>query len=291
MPKERKKYSKRQFFERFGMGAIFLIAAIVIALWTALSETSDSEEVVRIQVESTDMMSENTSETTVSDTVEGAASTTSTTTTTIPVTTTKKSTTSKTTTTKSTTTTLAVAFPLELNGATVEELTQIPGIGDVLAARIVAYRDEIGGFINRAQLLDVSGIGETKFAILCEYVYLTEEWDLPVETTTTATTTSTTTTTKVTTTTAVKVIEMTATTTLDRDDPDNPLRIDLNEAELEDLMLLPEMTEEIAQEILDFREQIQYFSDPYELMYVVSRTYFVKIEPYVTVEKAETGAP
>lgn len=47
----------------------------------------------------------------------------------------------------------AVTFPLELNAAGAAELEQLPGIGAVLAQRIVAYRTQIGGFSNREQPL------------------------------------------------------------------------------------------------------------------------------------------
>ena len=42
-----------------------------------------------------------------------------------------------------------VTFPLELNAASAAELEQLPHIGAVLAERITAYRDQIGGFSNR----------------------------------------------------------------------------------------------------------------------------------------------
>lgn len=49
--------------------------------------------------------------------------------------------------------------PLDLNAATVEELVRLPGIGEVLAARIVAYREEHGPFQKLEDLKRVSGIG------------------------------------------------------------------------------------------------------------------------------------
>ena len=42
----------------------------------------------------------------------------------------------------------------------------LPGIGDVLADRILAYRKTYGKFSAAEQLMDVEGIGEAKFAKL-----------------------------------------------------------------------------------------------------------------------------
>jgi competence protein ComEA len=49
---------------------------------------------------------------------------------------------------------------VNLNTATPEELETLPGIGEVLAGAIVAYREEHGPFTSVDQLIDVSGIGE-----------------------------------------------------------------------------------------------------------------------------------
>ena len=56
--------------------------------------------------------------------------------------------------------------PLDLNTATAEELATLPGIGAELAGRIVAYREAHGGFGSIEEIMEVSGIGEGKFAAL-----------------------------------------------------------------------------------------------------------------------------
>jgi competence protein ComEA len=48
---------------------------------------------------------------------------------------------------------------LDLNRATALELERLPRVGPVLAGRIVALRDSLGGFRDVAQLEQVRGIG------------------------------------------------------------------------------------------------------------------------------------
>ena len=57
-----------------------------------------------------------------------------------------------------------------LNTATSSDLESIPGVGPVLAERIVAARDERGGFGAVEDLLDVAGIGEAKLAAIRDLV-------------------------------------------------------------------------------------------------------------------------
>lgn len=55
---------------------------------------------------------------------------------------------------------------LNLNTATVQDLDALPGIGPVLADRIVSWRTEHGRFASVDQLREVSGIGEAKYQSL-----------------------------------------------------------------------------------------------------------------------------
>ena len=55
---------------------------------------------------------------------------------------------------------------VNINTATEEELDTLPGIGEELARRIVAYREENGPFATTEELINVKGIGEAKLADL-----------------------------------------------------------------------------------------------------------------------------
>ena len=59
---------------------------------------------------------------------------------------------------------------VHLNAATAGQLEEIPGVGPVLAERIVAVRSEMGGFVAVEDLLDVPGIGEAKLAAMRDMV-------------------------------------------------------------------------------------------------------------------------
>lgn len=59
---------------------------------------------------------------------------------------------------------------VNINKATLEELETLPGVGESLGNRIIAYRKEQGRFKVIEDLKNVSGIGEKKFESLKEYI-------------------------------------------------------------------------------------------------------------------------
>lgn len=63
-----------------------------------------------------------------------------------------------------------VSGVVSLNQATASELETLPGVGPVLAERIVAWRDENGPFRQVEDLLEVSGIGESKLSAMRDLV-------------------------------------------------------------------------------------------------------------------------
>jgi competence protein ComEA len=53
---------------------------------------------------------------------------------------------------------------IELNSADSAKLTEIRGVGTSFAARIIRYRKQLGGFINKEQLKEIYGIDSSKYA-------------------------------------------------------------------------------------------------------------------------------
>lgn len=64
----------------------------------------------------------------------------------------------------------AITFPININTAVLEEFMALPGIGEVLATRILAYREENGNFETVEGLMNVEGIGEKRMEELYDLV-------------------------------------------------------------------------------------------------------------------------
>ncbi|MEU8258213.1 ComEA family DNA-binding protein [Micromonospora inaquosa] len=62
------------------------------------------------------------------------------------------------------------AGPLNLNTATLAQLDALPGVGPVLAQRILAHRDQHGGFKSVGDLRQVDGIGDARYEQLKDLV-------------------------------------------------------------------------------------------------------------------------
>jgi competence protein ComEA len=67
---------------------------------------------------------------------------------------------------------LAAIFLLliNLNTASIQELETLPGIGHVLAKRIIAFREKRHGFKRVEELLAIPGISEKKWKAILDKV-------------------------------------------------------------------------------------------------------------------------
>jgi competence protein ComEA len=64
-------------------------------------------------------------------------------------------------------------LPFNINTATAVELAEaIDGVGEVRAAAIIALREQLGGFTNLEQLLDVKGISDVTLSRISSIIVL-----------------------------------------------------------------------------------------------------------------------
>ena len=61
---------------------------------------------------------------------------------------------------------------ISINQASKEELMTLPGIGESKADRILAYRQEHGGFKSLEELMNISGIKEGVYNKMKDYITL-----------------------------------------------------------------------------------------------------------------------
>ena len=63
-----------------------------------------------------------------------------------------------------------MAAVVDLNAVNQAQLETLPGIGPTLAERIISYRESIGRFESKEQLLEVPGIGQAKYEQIADLV-------------------------------------------------------------------------------------------------------------------------
>lgn len=61
---------------------------------------------------------------------------------------------------------------IDINRASKDIFTRLPGIGEKFAERIVTYRELLGGFVKLDQLIEVKGISMNKFSSILPYIVL-----------------------------------------------------------------------------------------------------------------------
>lgn len=68
-------------------------------------------------------------------------------------------------------------FPVNINTAGIEELTLLPGIGEVYARRIIEYRKENNNFKEKSEIMNVKGIGEVTFEKIKKMIIIKDKND------------------------------------------------------------------------------------------------------------------
>lgn len=64
----------------------------------------------------------------------------------------------------------SVPVLVDVNRATQEQLETIPGVGSFYAKNIIRYRERLGGFIRKEQLLEVWKMDEAKYVEIINYI-------------------------------------------------------------------------------------------------------------------------
>ena len=175
-----------------------------------------------------------------------------------------------------------------LNTADEAALRRVSGVGEMLAARICAYRAQIGGFTRRAQLLEIEGIGETIAARIMEEFAIPDE--LPPETVPPQTSP------EQASGSSGSTARSTAKTTAETDtqtEPVLPPKRDINTVTEEELLEIPGMNAARAASVIRVRGQIGRYSDLHELAYCEGLTgdyIFNTLFEYLYIEETETGS-
>ncbi len=145
------------------------------------------------------------------------------------------------------------SMQLDLNTATAAQLAKLPGVSRPLAEQIVAYRAEIGGFTNPAQLQGVPGMPDALFRAITSHVYVMPAADVPETTSPT------------------QAVEF-------------PLN--LNTATAAQLQQLPGIGEVLASEIVEFRRINGNFVNKQQLLEVagIGEATLSEIEAYLYIE-------
>lgn len=168
---------------------------------------------------------------------------------------------------------------VDINTASIEELMKVPGIGKVLAQRIVQYRQEKGEFRNLKDLLSVRGIDKKRFAKFKPYLIITLPGDKQVE----------------------KDFEKLSedleagsliTADLEQLQEYRARPLNLNTAGLDQLLDLPGITPKIARAIIKYRFKHRGFGSLAELKKVkgMSNKLLKQISPYIILGKRRNFA-
>lgn len=191
------------------------------------------------------------------------------------------STTKKTTAVKTETiteTTPVYTFPADINKVSAEQLMAIDGIGEVTAGKIIEYRNQVGVITNLFQLAEIDGIGEGTVDLLSGYLYVSDSdyCEYPAVETVPITEDD------ISETTYYSETQTEQTT----QEPEPQLRtVNINSADSQEISDCLLIDIELAEKIIELRNQISYFSDFRELLLVdgISQEMLLELRDYIEI--------
>lgn len=170
-------------------------------------------------------------------------------------------------------------FPLDINLATVDQLCEINGIGEVIAQKIIDYRTEVGIIHDLKELEQISGIGESTINLLTENVFVSNSDYIPFTTTIVTTTKITTNPVKTTTTREITTTAPPKSEAPEPESEDDSLReVHINYANADEIADCLKISHELAEQIVSVREQIGGYSTLEELYLVDSMTQNIMLQ-------------
>lgn len=147
-------------------------------------------------------------------------------------------------------------FPININTADTDSLMMLPGIGEAYAQRIIDYRQEVGLFRSIEDIMEVKGIGESRYEEIKNYI---------------------------------TVGDVVPTEAVSEETQALPDPVNVNTADEKTLMTLPGIGETYAQRIIAYREENGNFTSIEEIMEVegIGQGRFDKLKDYITVEDTD----
>ena len=67
---------------------------------------------------------------------------------------------------------IRVSFPIDINKAGLQELMELPDIGEVLAQRIIDHREANGLFETTEQIMEVYGISDKRYEKIKDLIFV-----------------------------------------------------------------------------------------------------------------------
>lgn len=131
-----------------------------------------------------------------------------------------------------------VPLLIDLNIASSEDLQKIKGIGPYFGDKIVEYREQLGGFVNKEQLLEIWKFDADKYASVSSNVFISG---------------------------------------------DHVSRINLNQADYNELISHPYINKNIANALIKYRDQHGFYTSIEEIkkVKIVDVELFKKLKPYL----------